>query len=84
VAKISSEPVSEIHNTSPDSKWVAGFGQEVGEVVESIFAPANPGSARPFGLPDCSRMTGKPEVIRVSRPIVRNRDCLTPRACVVG
>ena len=47
VAKISSEPVSEIHNTSPDSKWVSGFGQEVGEVVESIFAPANPGSLQP-------------------------------------
>jgi hypothetical protein len=31
-----------------------------------------------------SRITGKPEVIRVRRPIVRNRDCLSPLACVVG
>jgi len=27
---------------------------------------------------------GKPEVIWVIRPIVRNRDCLSPLACVVG
>jgi len=31
-----------------------------------------------------SRVTAKPEVIRVRRPIVRNRDSLSPLACVVG
>jgi hypothetical protein len=29
-------------------------------------------------------LTEKPEVMRVRRPIVRNRDCLSPLACVVG
>jgi hypothetical protein len=30
-----------------------------------------------------SLVTGKLEVIRVRRPVVRNRDCLSPLACVV-
>jgi hypothetical protein len=33
---------------------------------------------------DCSRLRGKPEVIGSRRPIVRNLDCLSPLACVVG
>jgi hypothetical protein len=32
---------------------------------------------------DSSRITGKPEVIWVRRPTVRNRDILSPLACVV-
>src|SRR3984885_547770 len=35
-------------------------------------------------LPHCSRVTSKPEGIRVRRPLVRNRDSLSPLACIAA
>ena len=54
MARISSDPMSELHGISPDGKWVAGLGQKSGEVGSFEFAyPTAGGSRVPLCSPPC-------------------------------
>ncbi|MDP9146024.1 MAG: protein kinase [Acidobacteriota bacterium] len=54
LVKISSDPISEIHNISPDGKWIAGYGQKTGEVGSVEFAyPTTGGPRVPLCSPPC-------------------------------
>lgn len=53
-AKVSSEPMSEIHAISPDGKWVTGMGEKTGEVGSFEFAyPTGGGPRVPLCNPPC-------------------------------
>ncbi|MFI5059593.1 MAG: protein kinase [Candidatus Acidiferrales bacterium] len=61
LAKVSSEPMSEIHAISPDGKWVAGMGEKAGEVGSFEFAyPTGGGPRVPLCNPP-SRMGWAPD-----------------------
>jgi serine/threonine protein kinase len=54
LAKVSSEPMSEIHAISPDGKWVTGMGEKAGEVGSFEFAyPTGGGPRVPLCNPPC-------------------------------
>lgn len=55
LVKISSDPISEIENISPDGKWIAGYGQKTGEVGSLEFAYPTAGGPRiPLCSPPCT------------------------------